>query len=68
MFRITSQLCEVFGCNKLQLEASGILNIFNEWLKLHPEISVSRNLERGEEINGEIADKFFDFYKNNKAN
>ncbi len=47
MFRITSQLCEVFGCNKLQLEASSILNIFNEWLKLHPEISVSRNLERG---------------------
>lgn len=68
MFRITSQLCEVFDCNKLQLEASGILNIFNEWLKLHPEISVSRNLERGEEINGKIADKFFDFYKNNKAN
>jgi len=68
MYRITSQLCEVFDCDNQQLEASGILDTFNEWLKRHPEIGVSHSIEYGEAINGDIADKFFEFYRNNKAN
>jgi len=64
---MASQLCKVFDCKNQQLEASGILDTFNEWLKGHPEIWVSHSIEHGEAINGDIADKFFDFYKAYKA-
>ena len=67
MFRITSQLCEVFDCNNQQLEACGILDTFNDWLKRQPQIGVNYSIEYGEAINGNIADKFFDFYKAYKA-
>jgi len=37
-------------------------------LKGHPEIWVSHSIEHGEAINGNIADKFYKFYRNKKAN
>ena len=65
---MASQLCKVFDCNNQQLKASGILDTFNEWLKGQPEIWVSHSIEHGEAINGNIADKFYKFYRNKKAN
>jgi len=65
---MASQLCKVFDCNNQQLEASGILDTFNKWLKGQPEIWVSHSIEHGEAINGDIADKFYKFYRNKKAN
>lgn len=60
MYRITSQLCEVFNCTEQQLVKKGILDEFRAWLKEHPECSVSIDLLAGEAINGDIALKFFD--------
>ncbi len=68
MFRITSQLCEVFDCTDQQLEDSGVLRAFNAWLQQHPEVVVCHDIEYGERINGEIAVKFFEFYKARRAN
>ena len=68
MFRITSQLCEVFDCTDQQLEDSGLLDQFNAWLRANPDQHVSDSLEYGEWINGEIAAKFFEFYKTQKTN
>ena len=58
MYRITSQLCEVFNCTNQQLETTELLNKFSEWLTEHPEIVVSHDIETGEIINREIAVKF----------
>ena len=68
MFQITSQLCEVFDCTDQQLEDSGVLEAFNAWLRANPDQCVSHSIELGEMINGEIAEKFFAFYKAKKAN
>jgi hypothetical protein len=67
MHRIKSQLCEVFKCTNQQLTSKGNLDKFRAWLKEHPEIEASSNPYSGEMINGEIAVKFFEFYKNKKA-
>ena len=66
MYRITSQICEVFDCTNQQLETSGLLNKFSVWLTEHPEIVVSHDIETDEIINREIAVKFFEFYKKKK--
>ena len=55
MFRITSQLCEVFDCTDQHLEESGKLNQFNTWLKNNPDQVVSHDPFFGEMINEEIA-------------
>lgn len=68
MYRMTSQLCEAFGCTDRELDESGLLDEFNAWLKRHPALKVCHEIHYGEEINGDIADKFFAFYKANKAN
>lgn len=68
MYRLTSQLCEVFKCTDQQLTKKGILDAFKTWLKEHPEIEVSGDPYLGEIINYDIAAQFFGFYKNNKAN
>jgi len=65
MFRITSQLREVFDCTNQQLEESGKLEKFNTWLKNNPNQVVSHNAEFGEKINRGIAVKFFDVYQEN---
>ncbi|MCF7970294.1 MAG: hypothetical protein K9L22_03895 [Methylococcaceae bacterium] len=59
MFRITSQLCEVFDCTDQQLEESGLLDQFNAWLKNNTDQVVSHGIEFGEEINREIAVRFY---------
>ena len=64
MYRITSQLCEVFDCTDQQLKESGKLDQFRAWLKDYPDQTVSSDPAMGEMINGEIAVKFFEFYKN----
>jgi len=58
MFRITSQLCEVFDCTNQQLEESGKLKQFHSWLKNNPDQVVSHNVEFGEEDNRKIAANF----------
>ncbi len=58
MFRITSQLCEVFDCTEQQLKESGKLEEFNTWLKNNPDQVVSHRPELGEDINWKIAVKF----------
>lgn len=63
MYRIKSQLCEVFNCTNPELTSKGILVKFMAWLQQHPEVGVCHNIEYGERINGDIADKFFAFYK-----
>jgi len=63
MFRITSQLCEVFDCTNQQLEESGKLKQFHSWLKDQPDYSISYDLYYGEMVNGALAVKFFEFYK-----
>lgn len=68
MYRMTSQLCEVFDCDNQQLETGGILDTFDAWLQQHPEVGVCHNIEHGEMINGDIADKFFEFYNAYKSN
>jgi hypothetical protein len=67
MYRITSQLCEIFDCTDQELEESGILEQFGTWLKLNPDQKISHSLESGEMINGKIADKFFSYYTAEKA-
>ena len=67
MFRITSQLCEAFDCTNQQLKESGLLDEFHAWLKDNPDQVVSYSVNFGEEINGEIAVRFFEFYKNQGA-
>ena len=62
MYRITSQLCEIFDCTNQQLVKKGILEQFNTWLQGNPDQYVSHNIETGEIINKEIAVKFFGFY------
>jgi len=64
MFRITSQLCEVFDCTDQQLEESGKIKQFKAWLKNQPHYAVSYDVYYGEMLNGELAVKFFEFYKN----
>jgi hypothetical protein len=68
MYKITSQLCEVFDCSNRELEDSGVLQQFDAWLKQNPNQVVSHSLESGEVINGDIADNFFEFYKAQKVN
>ena len=63
MFRITSQLCEVFDCTNQQLIERGLLEQFNTWLQTNPDQYVSHNIETGEITNREISVKFFEFYK-----
>jgi len=63
MYRITSQLCEIFDCTDQQLEESGKLKQFHSWLKNNPDLVVSHSVEFGEETNREIAVRFFEFYK-----
>jgi len=63
MFKITSQLCEVFDCTDQQLEERDLLDQFNAWQKDNHDQVVSHSVEFGEEINNEIAVKFFEFYK-----
>ena len=58
MYRIISQLCEVFDCTNQQIEEYGLLDQFQGWLKKHPEISVSHDIETGETVNYEISVKF----------
>jgi len=55
---------EVFDCNNQQLEASGILDKFHAWLKEHPELKVGSETYCGEMVNDDIADQFYEFYKN----
>ncbi len=62
MYRITSQLCEVFDCTNQQLIEKGILEQFNTWLQANPDQYVSHNIETGEIINRKIANIFFGFY------
>jgi len=59
MFRITSQLCEVFDCTDKQLEENALLDQFNTWQKSTPDQVVSHSIEFGEEINRKIAIIFF---------
>ena len=33
MYRITSQLCEAFGCTDAELTSKGIFDEFRAWLK-----------------------------------
>jgi len=61
MYRITSQLCEVFDCTEQQLKESGKLEQFHSWLKNNPDQVVSHNPEFGEDINGKIAVNFLSF-------
>lgn len=68
MYRITSQLCEVFDCTQQQLQDCAILTEFNAWLQANPDQRISNSLGFGESINREIAERFFDFYKIRKAN
>jgi len=63
MFRITSQLCEVFDCTDQQLKDSGKLEKFNAWLKGQENCAVSYDIYYGELLNGELAVRFFEFYK-----
>jgi hypothetical protein len=63
MFRITSQLCEVFDCTEQQLKESGLLDQFHAWLKSNPDQVVSHSVEFGEEDNRKIAVNFFEFCK-----
>ncbi len=58
MYRITSQLCEVFNCTEQRLIKKGILDEFRAWLEEHPEHEVSTDPHCGEMINGDIALKF----------
>lgn len=62
MFRIESQLCEVFDCTNQQLETRGILDKFNTWLQDHPELMTSSNPLYGEMVNSDIAIKFHQEY------
>ncbi len=62
MFRIESQLCEVFDCTNQQLESRGVLDKFNVWLKEHPELMTSGDPLYGEMINSDIAVKFHQEY------
>jgi hypothetical protein len=64
MYRMTSQLCEAFGCTDRELETSGLLDAFNAWLKRYPELKACTDIRYGEAINGDIADRFLDFYLN----
>ena len=64
MFRITSQLCEVFDCTDQQLEESGKLEQFHAWLKDNPDQIVSHSIEWGEITNREISVRFFKSCKN----
>jgi len=63
MYKITSQLCEVFDCTDQQLEENGLLDQFNAWQKDNPDQVVSHDPFFGEMINEEVAVNFFDFYK-----
>jgi len=63
MYRITSQLCEAFGCSDRHLRSSGLLDKFKAWLKEHPELEISNIPGFGEAVNGEIAEKFRDDYE-----
>jgi len=60
VYRITSQLCEVFNCTQQQLVKKGILDEFKAWLKTHPECQTSIDPIVGEAINYDIAVKFFE--------
>ena len=64
MYRITSQLCEVFDCSCQQLQESGKFEQFYTWLKNNPDQIVSHDPFFGEMINEEIAVKFFEFHQN----
>ncbi len=63
MYRIKSQLCEVFDCTGHQLENNGVLEEFNAWHRANPDQRISHSLEYGEMINGKFAEKFCAFYK-----
>jgi len=63
MYRITTQLCEVFNCTVPELASKGILAKFRVWLKRHPEIEISFDPYLGEIINREIASKFYKRHK-----
>jgi hypothetical protein len=63
MYRITTQLSEVFNCTVPELETKGILAKFKAWLKRHPEIEVSWEPHFGEIVNYEIARKFYKRHK-----
>lgn len=64
MFRITSQLCEVFNCTNQQLEENGLIDQFNAWIENNPGHIISHSIEDGEIINWEIAKDFSNFIKN----
>lgn len=68
MYRITTQLSEVFDCTVPELETKGILAKFKAWLKRHPELKVCHDIRHGEGINGDIADRFFAYYESRRAN
>ena len=64
MYQITSQLCEIFNCTNQQLEESGKIEQFKAWLKDQSDYAVSYDLYYSEMVNGKLAVRFFEFYKN----
>jgi hypothetical protein len=61
MYRMRSQLCDVFNCSEPELETQGILERFRAWLRDHPELQpCNDDPYRGEIINSDIAVKFFE--------
>jgi hypothetical protein len=63
MYRITTQLSEVFQCTVPEVASKGILAKFRVWLKRHPKIEISFDPYLGEIINREIASKFYKRHK-----
>lgn len=60
MYRIKSQLCEVFDATRINWKKAAC------WKSLTPgsgRTRISNSLEYGEMINGKIAEKFCAFYK-----
>lgn len=68
MFKMKSQLCEVFSCTEEQLKTRGILERLEIWLKKHPEHKPWDNPDGGEVRNSDIAVKFFDYCRKSNKN
>ena len=65
MYRIKSQLCEVFNCTDQELTTKGILDEFRAWLKDNPDIQVNDwDPYAGDIANSIAANKFYDYYTN----